>query len=143
MFAGPPKESPHGIGFVLVPRFSMIAFTAAIEPLRLANHAKGQKLYDWSLFTVDGKAVTASNGIELQPAGDLKAAADLDTIVVCSGLDVHLAGDKALLLAASGDVFVAGSGFDVLVGVRAPDSAEAADLSGLYFAAGLRLEHRI
>ncbi len=75
----------------------MIAFTAAIEPLRLANHTKGQKLYHWSLFTVDGKAVTASNGIELQPDGDLQAAAAFDTIVVCSGLDVHLVNDKSLL----------------------------------------------
>ena len=97
MFTGPPRELPYGIAFILVPRFSMIAFTAAIEPLRLANHSKGEALYRWSLFTVDGKPVTASNGIVLEPDGDLQAAAAFETVVVCSGLDVHLVNDKALL----------------------------------------------
>ena len=97
MFAGAPKELPYRVAFVLVPRFSMIAFTAAVEPLRLANHTKGQTLYHWSLFTLDGKPVSASNGIVLHPEGDLRAAREFETIVVCSGLDVHLVNDKALL----------------------------------------------
>ena len=39
MFGFAPRELPQRIGLILVPRFSMIAFTAAVEPLRLANRA--------------------------------------------------------------------------------------------------------
>ncbi|MEM7222620.1 MAG: GlxA family transcriptional regulator [Pseudomonadota bacterium] len=97
MFGFAPRELPQRIGFILVPRFSMIAFTAAVEPLRLANRSSGQSLYTWQLYTTDGAAVTASNGIELHPHGDLQAAESCHTMVICSGLDVQRIEDKKLL----------------------------------------------
>ncbi len=96
MLGGAPHELPQRIGLILVPNFSMIAFTAAVETLRLANRTSGRALYQWSLHSVDGRAVTASNGIELHPEGDLEAASRLDTVVVCSGTDVQRFQDKAL-----------------------------------------------
>ena len=59
MFGAPPKELPQKLAFLLVPDFSMIAFTSAVEPLRLANRASGRELYSWHLFSPDGKPVTA------------------------------------------------------------------------------------
>ena len=38
-------EHAHRIGFYLIPGFSMIAFVAALEPLRLANLVVGKTLY--------------------------------------------------------------------------------------------------
>ena len=35
MFGAASAELPQRIAFILVPKFSMIAFTSAIEPLRL------------------------------------------------------------------------------------------------------------
>ena len=97
MFGFAPRELPQKIGLVLVPRFSMIAFTAAVEPLRLANRSHGQELYSWRVYSSDGGPVTASNGIELHPDGDLQAAENCHTVVVCSGLDVQRIEDKRLL----------------------------------------------
>src|SRR5579872_2077923 len=54
-------KPPQLIGFMLVHHFSMIAFTAAIEPLRLANRVTGRPLYEWRLYSDDGGAVEASN----------------------------------------------------------------------------------
>ena len=45
------------LGLVLVPNFSMIAFTSLIEPLRLANRVSHQQLYDWKIYSVDGAPV--------------------------------------------------------------------------------------
>ena len=42
---GHTVSTPETVGFLLIPRFSMIAFTAALEPLRLANHISGRELY--------------------------------------------------------------------------------------------------
>jgi transcriptional regulator GlxA family with amidase domain len=39
------QSGPEEIGFLLVPRFSMMAFTAAVEPLRSANRMSGRELY--------------------------------------------------------------------------------------------------
>jgi transcriptional regulator GlxA family with amidase domain len=37
------STEPEMIGFLMIPQFSMIAFSAAIEPLRLANYLSGQE----------------------------------------------------------------------------------------------------
>ena len=97
MFGYPPRELPERIGLVLIPSFSMIAFTAAVEALRLANRVSGRHLYDWRLYSVDGRPVRASSGIELHPDGDLEAARDLQIVIVCSGTDVQRFESKAAL----------------------------------------------
>jgi len=97
MFGNAPKELPQRIGFVLIPNFSMNAFTSAVEPLRLANRANGQDLYAWHIFSVDGAPVAASNGIVLRVEGDLEKANDVPVVVVCSGIDVHKFTHKGTL----------------------------------------------
>jgi transcriptional regulator GlxA family with amidase domain len=99
MFGALPKELPQKIAFLLVPNFSMIAFTSAVEPLRLANRASGKRLYDWHLFSADGKPVSASNGIVLTPEGRVEQAAGFGTVVLCSGIDGHLYEDRAVFAA--------------------------------------------
>jgi len=53
------------IAFVLIPRFNMMALTATIEPLRVANYISGRSLYEWTFLSPDGGRVTASNGMAL------------------------------------------------------------------------------
>jgi transcriptional regulator GlxA family with amidase domain len=89
MFGNVPRELPQRIGFLLVPQLSLIAFTSAVEALRLANRAAGRELYAWQLISADGGPVTSSSGVELHPDGDLKLAETCQTIVVCSGVEVH------------------------------------------------------
>ena len=97
MLGSTPRELPQRIGFILVPRFSLIAFTAAIEPLRLANRASGHEFYAWKLISSDGGPVTSSNGTVLHPEGTLAAAENCHAVMVCSGIDVQRHDDKALL----------------------------------------------
>jgi transcriptional regulator GlxA family with amidase domain len=96
MFTSTPRELPQRIGFVLTANFSLIAFTSAVEPLRLANRVSGRELYRWKLVSADGRPVTASSGIVLHPEGTLEAAADCDAVIICSGLDVHRIDCKPL-----------------------------------------------
>ncbi len=46
-----PKQdnTTQTLGLILINDFSMIAFTSLVEPLRLANHVSGQRLYEWRL----------------------------------------------------------------------------------------------
>ena len=97
MFGIDDNRDTHRYGFILIPDFSMIAFTSAVEPLRLANRVSGKTLYNGSLFSLDGGSVTASNGVTVNVDGSLADAENLHTVVICAGLDVHLHCDKGLM----------------------------------------------
>jgi len=83
-------------GFLLVPKFAMLAFTSAVEPLRAANLLSGRTLYAWQVISRDGCPVPSSNGIELVADAAVADAGRFANLVVCSGLDAHLFGDKAV-----------------------------------------------
>jgi transcriptional regulator GlxA family with amidase domain len=70
------------IGFVLIPRFNMMALTATIEPLRIANYISGRALYAWSFVSPDAAPVTASNGMTLE-TGPLGREPRWSSVFVC------------------------------------------------------------
>lgn len=81
--------------FLALPNFSMIAFTTAIEPLRLANRFLLEDTYSWQIISADGQPVRASNGLQISVDGaldDITAQSNMDErpdmVVVCSGIDV-------------------------------------------------------
>lgn len=78
---------PEPVGFLLIPRFSMMAFFSAVEPLRIANRLAGQALYRWTLISEDGTPVTASNDMTLLVDCDLASAPSLPTVAVCAGFE--------------------------------------------------------
>jgi len=78
---------PVRIAFFLVPRFSMMAFAAGIEPLRSANRLSGTRLFEWQLVSADGSPVEASNGIAVATQGSLAELVKADMIIVCAGLE--------------------------------------------------------
>ncbi|MDB5506298.1 MAG: transcriptional regulator, AraC family [Devosia sp.] len=87
---------PQRIAFMLTEQFSMIAFTAAIEPLRLANRAAGATLYAWQLYSADGISAEASNGVRVNVDLAFGKARSIDAVVVCSGVDVQTFDHRTL-----------------------------------------------
>jgi transcriptional regulator GlxA family with amidase domain len=79
--------SPIRVAFLLVPQFSMMAFSAAIEPLRSANRISGRTLFEWRLVSADGHPVTASNGISIAAHESLEQVRNPEMLVVCAGLE--------------------------------------------------------
>ncbi|MFT0531354.1 GlxA family transcriptional regulator [Castellaniella hirudinis] len=70
-------------GFLLVPGFTLIGFSSAVEPLRMANLASDSVLFHWSTISPDGGMVTSSNGVSIQPDWALDQAPPLDAVFVC------------------------------------------------------------
>ncbi|REC94308.1 GlxA family transcriptional regulator [Kushneria indalinina] len=73
------------IAFLLIERFSMMAFFSAVEPLRIANRIAEHSLYRWTVLSVDGHPVTASNDMRLMADGTPE---DIDTphaLAICAG----------------------------------------------------------
>lgn len=81
--------------FLLIDRFSMIAFAAALEPLRVANRMARRDVYSWSLASETGGPVRCSNGTELNVDAGLGDVDKDAMIVVCSGLDVNRVATKS------------------------------------------------
>ena len=91
------------IVFFLMPEFTMIAFTAALEPLRSANRALGYDAYSWRLASRDGQPVTASNGVTVSVDTSIDDERKLmlgqhrpNIVFVCGGLNVESYGSKSL-----------------------------------------------
>ena len=59
--------------FYLVPNFTMLALSSAVEILRLANIALGKNLYAWRLVSADGAKVKASCGLTIEVDNSLAA----------------------------------------------------------------------
>tara|TARA_R110002020_G_scaffold143823_10_gene316423 strand:+ start:3105 stop:4175 length:1071 start_codon:yes stop_codon:yes gene_type:complete len=103
---GMPPHTKHmrSIVFFMVPEFSMIAFSMAIEPLRLANRMLGYECYKWRLASLDGEPVPASNGVVVGVNTSLAderrslAGENRPTMVfVCSGVNVERFDNKSVL----------------------------------------------
>jgi len=72
-------KQPTRVGFYLVPQFSMIAFSNALETLRMANQVAGESLYEWGLISSDGA-----------PVHD----AGYHAVFVCGGNNIHHIDDE-------------------------------------------------
>lgn len=83
--------------FLLTPAFSMLAFAAAIEPLRIANRMTRREIYKWRLVSDGGAPVACSNGTVLQVDDGLTDVNRNGAIVVCAGLELETAATKAVL----------------------------------------------
>ncbi|MBT0961912.1 GlxA family transcriptional regulator [Denitromonas iodatirespirans] len=90
-------SSVSRIGFLVLDEFTMIAFSSAIEVLRMANYASGRKHYEWTVFTVDGQPVTCSNGLPTAPMKTYADAGPLDMVFVCGGTNItRLVDDRVI-----------------------------------------------
>lgn len=87
MFGRSNGAKPHRIGFVLLPEFTMIGFSAGVEPFRLANRISDKCLYACDAYSIDGAPVKASNGMSVNVDGALEATDGLETVFVCGGIN--------------------------------------------------------
>ncbi len=94
-------RAPQRFAFVLIPNFSMIAFTSAIEPVRIANRLSGRELYGWQVVSKEGGPVRASNGVLVYTDQgladvDIRTSSNTPMIIVCAGMGAERYRDKEL-----------------------------------------------
>ena len=80
--------------FFLPPRFSMLAFASAVDPLYCANRLSGGRLYHWRVVSRDGGPAVASNGLQVAADAAMADAGECDALFVCAGLDAHAQADR-------------------------------------------------
>ncbi|NIZ08713.1 GlxA family transcriptional regulator [Pseudooceanicola sp. HF7] len=84
-----PPAKPRRFVFVLLNNFSLLAFSSAMECLRIANRMAGQELYNWEMQSVDGEMVFCSGGAGFQATGALGELTRDDYVLLCSGIKVQ------------------------------------------------------
>ncbi len=75
--------------FLLLPNTTMLALSAAVEPLRVANQVAGAELYRWFTVTETGQPIRCSNLIEIRPDLALAEVPATAFTFVCSGVRVQ------------------------------------------------------
>lgn len=88
---------PRRFVFVLLPDFTLLSFSAALEALRIANRMADRTLYSWMLTGAEGDSISCSAGVPVRLDCPLPELSRDDTVLVCGGLDVHLGTTRKLL----------------------------------------------
>ena len=90
----PPKR----YAFVLIPGFSTLGFSCALDALSLANHhPSGRRFYTWRLLSEDGAPVTSYNGVQFAVDDGLVELGRHETLIVCAGENVGNGSTPRLL----------------------------------------------
>jgi transcriptional regulator GlxA family with amidase domain len=94
-----PAAAPRRFVFLLLDRFTLLAFASAIEPLRLANRVAGRTVYSWALAGEAGPGgrVACSNGASFTLDLGLGEVERDDTVLVCGGIDVQRTATRGVL----------------------------------------------
>ena len=83
--------------FLLLPKLTMLAFSSALEPLRIVNQLTQKEIYNWHILTPNNLPVTCSNGVVVSPDTKLENAQKNATIFICSGVEPMLTADKQVV----------------------------------------------
>jgi len=96
MLQQPEPGTTQRIGFLLLPKFSLMSLLSAIEPLRGANRTLGREAYSWHFFSADGAPVAASNGIPIAPECAIEAVDAFPAVCVLASYDPLASVDRRL-----------------------------------------------
>ncbi|RYE53674.1 MAG: GlxA family transcriptional regulator [Rhizobiaceae bacterium] len=75
--------------FLLVEDFTHLAFSNAVEALRIANLLAERELFSWQLASVDGRSARCSNGAVTLVDQSLSPLGRNDRLMIVSGIDVQ------------------------------------------------------
>ena len=74
--------------FLLVPDFTILAFSSAIDTLRIANQLSQRPLYHWTVYSADGAPVASSSGVCVVVDGAMEEVGRDVALFVCAGNDI-------------------------------------------------------
>jgi AraC family transcriptional regulator, carnitine catabolism transcriptional activator len=92
-----PVGPPQDFAFILVPGFTLLAFSSAVEPLRIANQLSQQPLYRWRLLSDAARPVLCSAGIPVGVDAGLEPQDRGTNLFVCAGNPQMAAADPSVV----------------------------------------------
>lgn len=93
-----PDPPPKKYAFLLIPGFSTLGFSCALDALSLSNHhPTRRKYYKWRLLSETGDPVAAYNGVTVNVDSGLVELDRNETLIVCAGENAGQGSSKKLL----------------------------------------------
>lgn len=83
--------------FLMLPRYSMLAASCAIEALRHANQVLGRGAFEWSIFSDGSDAPPSSSGLQLGPQLPIAAFRGADVILVHASYEAEASATVPVL----------------------------------------------
>jgi len=83
------EGKPTRFVFLLLPQYSATSFANALETLSIANRLSQDALFEWVICSENGEPVKDSLGAEFPIDQGLEECHRDDTIIICSGQNVH------------------------------------------------------
>lgn len=96
-FAIETTRPARHFAFHLLPDFTLLAFSAALDPLRIANQLAQRPLYRWTVTSQDGGPVVSSCAMSVNVDQSLGGFPRETDLVVCGGTVRTGTGSKELL----------------------------------------------
>lgn len=80
---------PGVFNFLVVPDFTLMAYSSAVEPLRMANKLCGNDRYSWNTISLNGDPTRSSSGVNIPGDYTIHDELPKGALIVCAGAEVH------------------------------------------------------
>ena len=88
---------PLEIAVLLLPRFSLMALSAVLEPFRIANRLAGRELYHWRFVSPEAGRVEASSGLPITAELSVRDPITAQRVIVCTSFEPMAAAGRDVL----------------------------------------------
>ena len=88
---------PLEIAVLLLPRFSLMALSAVLEPFRIANRLAGRELYHWRFVSPEAGPIEASSGLPITAELSVRDPITAQRVIVCTSFEPMAAAGRDVL----------------------------------------------
>ena len=78
-------KQTRNLGFLLLPEFTLLAFSAAVDPLQITNQIAQKPLYRWTILSEDGGPVASSSGVDVSAHCSINDLPKNLQLLTCAG----------------------------------------------------------
>ena len=88
---------PLEIAVLLLPRFSLLALAAVLEPVRIANRLAERPLYRWRFVSPEAGPIQSSNGLPITAELSVRDPIAAQRVIVCTSFEPMAAAGREVL----------------------------------------------
>ena len=92
-----PGAGPLTVDLLVLPETSLLSLASIMEPMRGANRVAGRRLFDWRIWSPDGRTPESSSGLPIAVAGAFDPARAGEAVIALSSFDVDRHGTPFVL----------------------------------------------
>lgn len=89
------------VDILVLPETNLILVASVIEPMRAANRIAGRPLYDWTVYSPDGKPIETKSGIPIPVSGAFRPQRETSPLFILSSYNWQRSATSQLKMVLS------------------------------------------